>query len=101
MLGGLPGELLCRGQDSLDAFPGGKVMTRFGEFDQSLFAPFLIVNVHRFRNSVRKKHHQVSGFMRKPTSLIPLREKPDHRAASFQTERLVLTPTLPQDYGWV
>src|SRR5207249_8998632 len=40
VLGSACGKRLCGGQDSPHAFLSWKPMTRFGEFDQSLFAPF-------------------------------------------------------------
>ena len=56
VLGSACGKRLCGGQDSTHAFQSWKPMTRFGEFDQSLFAPFFVANVHGFGNSVRKEH---------------------------------------------
>jgi hypothetical protein len=94
-----PCERLCCGEDSPHAFHSWKSVTRFGDFNQSLLAPFFIANIHRFGNSVRKEHNQVSGFMRKNASLIPLWEKPDHRTACFQAQQLVPTAAITQDYG--
>ena len=84
VLGSTRGERLCGGQDSPHAFQSRKPMTCFGEFDQSLFAPFFVASVHGFGYSVRKEHYQVSRLMRKHTSLILLWEKPDHRTTDFQ-----------------
>jgi hypothetical protein len=83
VLGSGCGKRLCGGQDSTHAFQRWKPMTRFRKFDQSLFSPFFVSNVHGFGNSVRK-HYRVSGLMRKHASLILLWEKPDHRTTGFQ-----------------
>src|SRR6266852_4056208 len=85
VLGSACGKRLCGCQDSPHAFQSWKPMTRFGEFDQSLFAPFFVANVHGFGNSVRKEHYQVSGLVRKHASLIVLWEKTDHWTTGFQT----------------
>src|ERR1700733_2012131 len=40
-------------------------MTCFGEFDQSLFTPFFVADIHGLRNPVRKEHDEVAGFISK------------------------------------
>jgi endonuclease G len=101
VLGSTRGERLCGSQDLPHDFCSRKRMTHSCQLDQPVFAPLFPVNVHGFGNSVGKQHDQVSGFMRKNTSLVAMWYKPDHRAPSLQAQHVARTVTIPQDHGWV
>src|SRR5262249_20567821 len=78
-----------------------KPMARFGQFDESLFTPFLIAIVHRFGHSVRKENHKVAGLMRKHAALITLWEQADHRTTGFQADHLPHTTADSENDGLV
>jgi hypothetical protein len=84
MLGSASGKGLRGGKYSPHYLQSRKPAARFGEFNQPLFAPFFIPGVHRFGNSIRKKYDQIVGFMRKDTSVIPLRQEAYDRSAGFE-----------------
>src|SRR5262245_5298598 len=70
VLGSTCGESLCCSQDLPHDFCSRESMTHFCQLDQPVFTPLFAASVHAFGNSVCKQHDQVSGFMRKNTSLV-------------------------------
>ena len=84
VLGSTCCERLCGSQDLPHDFCSRKRMTHFCQLDQPVFTPLFEAKVHGFGNSVGKQHDQVSGFMRKNTSLVAMWYKPDYRTSRLQ-----------------
>ena len=60
MLGCARGESVGGGKDLGHSLMGGQFTTILNALDQSVLAPFLVVDIHRLRNTISEKYNLIS-----------------------------------------
>jgi hypothetical protein len=60
MLGCARGESVGGGKDLGHSIMGGQFTTILKAVDQSVLAPFLVVDIHRLRNTISEKYNLIS-----------------------------------------
>ena len=80
---------------------GGQFTTILNALDQSVLAPFFVVDIHRLRNTISEKYNLISCPKRESFLLVAAPQKPDYRTTSFQAQNLARGRRIAQDHRWV
>ena len=101
MLGCARGERIGGSKNLGHSLMGGQSTTSLNALDQSVLAPFLVVDIHRLRDTIGEKNYLISSPEPEGFLLIAVPQQSDYRTTSLQPHNLACGDRMPEDNGGV